>query len=379
VLSKLKKVQWRTAPFNILMPLLAMVGLPLYIVHSGVHFLEPLLLVIFLYAIAFVVSSGYHRYFAHKAYACHPVLKAFYLIVGCAAFQQSALVWSADHRMHHRFTDTDKDPYSMSKGFWWAHMGWIFAEDPKYRRDIFAEVPDLAKDRMVMWQHKYWMVIGTVLAFGIPLAIGFAIGRPLGMLLWAGVLRVVLTLQTTFTINSIAHYFGTQPYSDSNSARDCWWLAPILFGENYHNYHHSFQADYRNGIRWYQWDPSKWMLWLMSHTFLVRHLRRTPEHLIVRARLEMEMKRLESKLLKSRPEIWASIQLKVQGLRNSLEEAAEHYAKAYKVYLDFKEGLAQRSRDSYASAKQAVRQKRKELQALMKEWQLTLRPLNPTP
>jgi len=360
------------------MPLIALVGLPLYIIYSGVHWLEPVLMVAGLYAIAFVVSSGYHRYFAHKAYACHPVLKAFYLIVGTASFQQSALVWAADHRMHHRFTDTDKDPYSMSKGFWWAHMGWVFAEDPSYRRDLLAEVPDLAKDPWVMWQHRYWMLLGTLLAFGIPLAIGFAIGRPIGVFLWAGVLRVILTFQTTFTINSIAHYFGKQPYSDQTSARDCWWLSPILFGENYHNYHHSFQTDYRNGIRWYQWDPSKWLLWLMSHTFLVKRLRRTPEHFIVRARLEMDLKQLQRKLSNTRPEIWASIQQKVQGLKASLEEAAQHYAKAYKAYLDFKEGLAQRSRDSYASAKRSVRESKKELQALMKQWQQVYAPIRHT-
>ena len=253
-----------TIPFLLLTPLLSAAGLIYYISRHGVHFLEPTICLIYVMTIAFIISSGYHRYFAHKTYQCHPALKIFYLVLGCAAMQQSAFVWAADHRMHHRYVDTDKDPYNIQKGFWWAHIGWLLSKDPSHRNRLAEIAPDLAKDRWVMWQNRYWLLLSVPLTFGIPLLIGFWIGRPVGMLLWAGFLRIVISHQTTFTINSIAHKFGTQPYTDENSARDVWWLAPLLFGENYHNYHHRFQSDYRNGVKWYQFDPSKWILWVLS-------------------------------------------------------------------------------------------------------------------
>ncbi len=295
-MTPLKKNKWLTGPFLSLTLLGSMVSLAVYIPMHGVHPVEPIFFAAFAYLVAWVVSSGYHRYFAHKTFACHPLLRIFYIIMGCAALQQSVLVWASDHRMHHRFGDTDKDPYNIKKGLWWAHFGWLIAEDPESRRTLMQNVPDLANDPWLRWQHRYWIWVGVLLSFGIPLAIGFAIDRPVGMFLWGGLLRVAVTHQTTFTINSLAHRFGTQPYSDESSARDVWWLIPFLCGENYHNYHHSFPGDYRNGVRWYQWDPSKWGLWLLSKMKLVRELRRTPPEWIRKARLEMDVKRLSKRL-----------------------------------------------------------------------------------
>ena len=364
MVSHLKKIQWLTAPVLALTFFGSLLGLAFYIPRYGVHPAEPIFCFTFVYLVAMVVSGGYHRYFAHKTFQAHPLLKMYYLIVGCAALQQSAIVWASDHRFHHRYVDTEKDPYDIKKGFWYAHIGWLLNEDPESRKTLMQNVPDLAKDRWVMWQHKYWIWISLPLSIGIPLLIGFWIGRPMGMFLWGVLLRIAVTHHTTFTINSIAHYFGKQPYSDANSARDVWWLAPILCGENYHNYHHCFQGDYRNGIRWYHWDPTKWALWFASKLGLAKGLQRTPQHLILKARVEMDLKRVGAS---------APVYDRLLVLRQTLLDAAELYAKALKNYGEFKKSAAARSRESLKAAKANLHAQQAAFETKWRQWRETVR------
>jgi Fatty-acid desaturase len=367
-----ESVRRGTGIFLILTLMGSIVGLSLYITFNGVHWLEPVLCVALTYLISWVISSGYHRYFAHKSYVCHPALKFFYLIVGAAGLQQSALVWASDHRHHHRYVDKDTDPYSMSKGFWWAHWGWLFAEDPAIRSETFDNAQDLAKDKWIQWQDRYWVLLSVPLTIILPLAVGFAIGRPVGMLLWAGLFRIVLTHHTTFTINSVAHYFGRQPYTDENSARDVWWLIPFLCGENYHNYHHRFPGDYRNGVHWYQYDPSKWLLWLLAHTPLVKKLHRVPQAQILRARLEMDLKRLQTKLDKAPPEFWQPIYQKFQLMKGSLLQTADFYSHACQDYFELKKQQWKKSANSLQQARQSLEEKRRALKQQMAEWKKSL-------
>jgi stearoyl-CoA desaturase (delta-9 desaturase) len=371
-----KKIKWLMLPFLTLTVLGTALGLVIYIPTYGIHPLEPIYFGISVYGIAWVVSSGYHRYFSHKAFTCHPLLKIFFLITGCAALQQSALVWASDHRMHHRFVDTEKDPYNIKKGFWWAHIGWIFADDPQGRSSLLEYAPDLAKDKWVLWQNKYWIWIALPLTVGLPLALGIAIDRPFGMLLWGALLRVVVTHHTTFTINSIAHYFGTQPYSDDNSSKDVWWLGPFLCGENYHNYHHSFPGDYRNGIRWYHWDPSKWVLWSLSKIGLVGGLRRVAPSLILKARLDMDMNRVQQKLQPAPLEIRAPLFNQAVHLRKTLEEAAELYAKARTSYDLMKKDWAKRSRQSLKEIEINLNHQKQRFHELAKEWKELLQVMS---
>lgn len=367
-----KNFQWITSLFLTLTLLLSIAGFIYYIPRYGIHPLEPIVCGLFVFVVAMVVSGGYHRYFSHKTFECHPVLKIFYLIVGAAAFQQSALVWAADHRMHHQHVDTELDPYNIKKGFWYAHIGWLFDKDPAHRKNIASIAPDLVKDPWVMWQHKYWLLISLPLALGIPLLLGFLIGRPVGMLLWACVFRIVITHHTTFTINSIAHKFGKQPYTDKNSARDVWWLAPFLCGENYHNYHHRFQSDYRNGIKWYHYDPTKWALWILSKVRIVKNLRRTPDAAILKARLEMDLKYLENKLKHAPKEFWMPLYNQLIGMRLAVEEAAEFYSHAQKNYKEFKKNMSSRSQESIQKAKESLQEKERILKKLLADWKKTI-------
>ena len=233
------------------------------------------------FATGLSITGGYHRHFAHISYKAHPAVRLFYLIVGAGAKENSALNWAADHRLHHRYVDTDRDPYNAGQGFWFSHMGWIFYQTPKTRD--FTIVGDLLRDRWIRWQHRHHVAIAMIVGFGLPLAIGLAIGRPVGALLWGGVIRVVFVHHMTFFINSLAHMTGTQPYSKTDTSRDSWWLALLTNGEGYHNFHHRFPSDYRNGISWYQWDPTKWLIAGLHVAGMTRKLHRIPAHLILKS------------------------------------------------------------------------------------------------
>lgn len=232
------------------------------------------------------ISGGYHRLYSHRAYAAAPWLKFFYLAFGAAAFQQSCARWSTQHRTHHRQVDTPLDPYNIKQGFYWAHFGWIIREDTS-RLDM---PKDLAADRLILWQDKYWIWIGIAVGFGLPTWIGVLVGDPWGGFIFGGLLRMVVVHHCTFMINSLAHTIGSQPFTDSNTARDSWLTALFTFGEGYHNFHHWTPSDYRNGVRFFHWDPLKWFIFAMERVGQAWDLKRSSEEAQARARAEMEHK-----------------------------------------------------------------------------------------
>lgn len=242
------------------------------------------------------IGSGYHRLWSHRTYQAHPALKWFLAVMGGMALQNSIIVWSARHRLHHRdVDDNDKDPYSIGRGFWFAHIGWMLKDYPSGEID-YSVVRDLEKDPVAAWQHRwYWTLVWTT-NLALPLFLGWLTGDMLGMFLLAGVLRLVLSHHVTFFINSLAHMWGNQPYTDENSARDQHFLALITYGEGYHNYHHLFQSDYRCGIRWWHLDINKWFISTCALLGLVKNRKRAPAFKVLRARLNMEFKVARQKL-----------------------------------------------------------------------------------
>ncbi len=223
------------------------------------------------------ITGGYHRLFAHKSYEAAWPLRAFYLFFGAASVQNSALKWSGDHRQHHAYTDHDFDPYNIKRGFWWAHILWIFQTDSGRGAKV---VQDLAKDPLVRFQDRYYIPLAIVSGLIVPALLGALWGDVLGAVLVAGFLRLAIQWHSTFCVNSVAHTIGNRPYSTEISARDSFWTALITLGEGYHNFHHRFQLDYRNGVRWWQLDPTKWFVWSLSKVGVTRKLRRTPERVI---------------------------------------------------------------------------------------------------
>ncbi len=242
------------------LPLIAVIAVPAWGIYAGYAGWQWLLAVLFLYLNGLSITAGYHRLWAHRAYRAHPALKWVFALWGAGALQNSILIWASDHRRHHRHVDDrEQDPYAASRGLWFSHMGWMLRSYSTHTQD-FSNAGDLQRDPIVMWQHRHYVALTLLMNAGLPFAIGWWQGDIIGSLLLIGLLRLVVNHHVTFFINSLAHYWGSQPYSNENSARDNHLLAFLTYGEGYHNFHHSFQNDYRNGVRWYQWDPSKWLI-----------------------------------------------------------------------------------------------------------------------
>lgn len=276
-----ERVEWVTFAFLGGTFLLTLTGVPLYILYFGLDWFQVVLFFAMFCATGLSITLGYHRLFAHRAFEAKWPIRLFTLVFGAAAFENSALDWSSDHRRHHKHTDTDDDPYDASKGLLWSHLGWmLFKLRPLPPYD---NVADLAKDPLVRWQHKYWHLIAAFIAFVLPTTIGYFWGGwqcALGSFLIGGVARVVAVQHSTFCINSLCHYIGDQPYSSRCSAKDSWIMALVTFGEGYHNYHHEFPSDYRNGVRPWHFDPTKWSIWILSKVGLTKSLRRIPQQRI---------------------------------------------------------------------------------------------------
>jgi len=277
-------------------PLLALILVPLWGLYHGFSAAQWLWALAFLYLNGLSITGGYHRLWAHKAYEAHSALKWFYALWGAGALQNSILVWASDHRRHHRHVDdNEQDPYSAGRGLWFSHMGWMLRNYPSGEND-FSNARDLQRDPIVMFQHRHYVALTTFMNLGPALLLGAILGDVIGTVLLVGLLRLVVNHHVTFFINSLAHFWGTRPYTEDNSARDNGVLAFLTYGEGYHNYHHIFQNDYRNGIRWWQWDPTKWLIAACARLGLARNLNRVPDFRIQRAMVDAQFARARREL-----------------------------------------------------------------------------------
>ena len=348
------RVEWVTSGFLIFTALLTLTAVPAYLYHFGWDWFLFGVFLFYYIATGTSITLGYHRLFSHKAFKAKWPVKLFVLLFGAAAFENSALWWSSEHRKHHKHVDTDDDPYDITKGFFWAHMGWLMF---KLKPDTPTEnVQDLKKDKLVMWQHKWVHPISFVVSFIIPALIGYGYATysgidplvgALGGFLLPGVARVVMVQHATFCINSLCHMIGSQPYSTNHSARDSWIAAIFTMGEGYHNYHHEFQWDYRNGVKPWQLDPSKWFIWGLSKIGLASDLKRVPQERILLAETRETKRQVTDKILhiqevgKSGEDLFDQLLENLEGLSerlteicNELQSAAQEKIDLSKVKLD---------------------------------------------
>lgn len=266
------------------MLLLTLTATPWYLWRYGCDWFLASLFLFFFVVSGLSITLGYHRLFSHLSFKARWPVRLFTLLFGAAAFENSVLCWAADHRRHHKFTDHDEDPYNITLGFWHAHMGWIiFRTQPDTE---FSGVKDLLKDRLVMWQHNNYTAIAGGMGLILPALLGGLwngwVGA-LGGFIVAGIARIVFVQQMTFFINSLCHTLGSRPYSTRYTARDSMLMAFLTFGEGYHNFHHTFQHDYRNGVKKWQFDPTKWCIWALHQLGLASDLRRMPDSEILKA------------------------------------------------------------------------------------------------
>jgi len=249
------------------------VGLPVYAYFYDFSWVDWTMFITLYMITGLGITVGYHRLITHRSFKCPKWVEAAFLIAGGMALENSALRWAGDHIRHHARCDQKEDPYNATLGFWHSHCGWIFWKDPN-RDPKYAT--RLLQDPLIMWQNKYYLPIvltGLALPFVVGLIYNGWIGG-IGCFLLAGLARAFFVLNSTFFINSICHIWGDQPHGTSDSSRDSWWISLLTFGEGYHNYHHMYQSDYRNGVRWYNFDPSKWLIWTLSKLGLAYDLRR---------------------------------------------------------------------------------------------------------
>ena len=297
--SNAVKINWLNSIFLFATPIFALVGIILHWIYfSPPGILELIVFVGLYFACGLSITVGYHRLFSHRSHNAKWPLVLFYSIFGAGSFQNSIIEWCSDHRRHHKMTDSEDDPYSASRGFWYSHIGWILLEEENFTND-FSNVKDLQESKIIMWQHRNVFLIGALSGLILPAIIGLAVGGisgAAGCFVWAGLARVVFVHHGTFLINSAAHIWGTQPYSEENSSRDSFWLAFLTFGEGYHNFHHTFQADYRNGHKWYHMDPSKWWIQSFKYLGLNTDLKSTPKHSIEIAKVNMRFKKRADRL-----------------------------------------------------------------------------------
>jgi len=239
------------------------------------------------------ITAGYHRLWAHRSYSASRPLQFVLAALGGGAVEGSIRWWSRDHRAHHRYTDTEKDPYSVQKGLVYAHLGWmILKQNPK--RIGRTDITDLNSDIIVRLQHKYYGLVVLFMGFLFPcLVAGLAWGDWRGGFFYAGICRLVFVHHATFCVNSLAHYLGDQPFDDRHSPRDHILTAFVTLGEGYHNYHHSYPSDYRNAIQWWQYDPTKWAINVCYRFGLAFGLKEFSSNEIQKGILQQQQKKID--------------------------------------------------------------------------------------
>ena len=317
-----KKINWLNTLFLTITPIVAVTGLIILLAHGMVAWQTWVLFVLFMGATGMSITMGYHRLFSHQTYRTTWPIRLLFALFGAACFEGSILEWSTDHRNHHRYTDTDRDPYDINRGFWFAHIGWLFLLDTSTRD--FSNVEDLEKDPIVRWQHRFFPLIGIIMSFGVPTLIASLWGDAWGGLIVAGLLRTVLNHHGTFCINSVCHIFGKKTYSEEQSARDNWVTALFTYGEGYHNFHHQFPLDYRNGVRFYDFDPAKWGIRLLHFVGLATDLRRVSREKIIKYRVRNDGHRIDD-LIQNMSQAAKPVYERILQLIHQIEELEKSY------------------------------------------------------
>jgi stearoyl-CoA desaturase (delta-9 desaturase) len=221
----------------------------------------------------FAIGAGYHRYFSHRAYSTGRVFQFILAFLSQSTAQKSVLWWAAKHRHHHLHSDTALDVHSpQHKGFVYSHMGWIFAR--KHDGFDMVKVADLARYPELMWLHKYELLPAIALAILCFLVAGWS-GLVVGFF-WS----TVLVYHATFCINSLAHVHGRKRYVTGDDSRNNWLLALFTMGEGWHNNHHACQSSVRQGFKWWEIDPTYYLLRALSWIGIVWDLKTPPERVL---------------------------------------------------------------------------------------------------
>jgi stearoyl-CoA desaturase (delta-9 desaturase) len=227
------------------------------------------------------VTVGFHRYFTHRSFKTSKPMRAIFAILGSAAIEGPVISWVADHRKHHVFSDQEGDPHSPHvghgdgwrgalNGLFHAHMGWLFVHTERGARNRYAR--DLVADPIVSFIDRtfiFWAVGGLGLAFSLGWAIGGTFYAALTGLLWGGGVRMLVLHHVTYSINSLCHFFGRRRFPTDDESRNLLWLAPLSFGESWHNNHHAFPTSAMHGMRRWEVDFSALVIVVLEKLGLI--------------------------------------------------------------------------------------------------------------
>jgi stearoyl-CoA desaturase (delta-9 desaturase) len=222
----------------------------------------------------FGVTAGYHRYFSHRSYRTGRAFQFVLALLGTLAVQKGVLWWSANHRVHHKYSDQEGDVHSpVRNGFWWSHVGWILAAD--WEETLYDRIPDMAKYPELRWLNEHYLVPPVALAVLLYLVGG------LPWLVWGFFVSTTVLWHSTFTINSLSHVYGSRRYETGDASRNNVWLALLTMGEGWHNNHHRYMNSVRQGFFWWEVDASYYVLKALSWVGLVWDLHQPPARLLL--------------------------------------------------------------------------------------------------
>jgi len=226
------------------------------------------------------ITVGYHRLFTHRSFKTTRWVRALLAVLGSMAVEGPLLEWVATHRKHHRFSDQAGDPHSPHTdhapgwrgtlhGLWHAHMGWMFRgkdmpNPARYAKDLLAD-HDL---HLISDTFPLWVLAGLAIPFGLGVALTGSVVGGLTGLLWGGAVRILVLHHATFSINSLCHSFGRRPFNTRDQSRNLAWLAPLAFGEAWHNNHHAFPTSAQHGLRRWEIDPGAWLIAALERSHL---------------------------------------------------------------------------------------------------------------
>ena len=273
-----------------IIPVVALVAAVTLTWGWGITLLDVVIATIAYFGTGLGVTVGFHRHFTHKSFKATRPLKVALAVTGSLAFQGSIVSWVADHRRHHAFSDKEGDPHSpwlfgtgplaIARGFWHAHMGWLFDRDKTNARRF---APDLLADRDIAAVDRQFVLL-TAVSLGVPALLGGLLSwswwGALTAFLWGGLVRVGLLHHVTWSINSICHMAGRRPFGTRDRSANVWWLAVLSFGESWHNLHHADPTCARHGVKRGQIDMSARIIWLFEKFGWVHAVRwPTPQRL----------------------------------------------------------------------------------------------------
>ena len=371
----IQRMNWPNTTFLTSTLFLALTIVPWHIWNNGLDLFQILLFTFYYFATGMSITLGYHRLYSHRAFKASSFVEWFTVFFGAGAFEGSVLDWSADHRRHHLHVDKEEDPYNINNGFFYAHCGWLLMSS-KEPTDL-SNVGDMKKSPLLMFQHNHYLPVCFAMGFGSPALIGYLWGgasTAWASLLISGLLRAVVVQHFTFFINSFCHMIGTRPYDTETTARDSAIMALFTYGEGYHNYHHKFQSDYRNAIKPWGYDPTKWAIWALNKVGLASGLRRIPAERILQAEITEQQKRFDERLLAAK----GTVSLP-DSIMESLHASQERLSLAMKEWTAKKEQYQlavgkkiEASRQQIAQMKREAREAAHHVQEMFEEWKVLI-------